>query len=1062
MNLTKLAVRRPVSAVLIILALAVFGLTSIFSFKLELQPDMEMPMLLVVTVFPGADPESVEELVTKEVESAGSVLSGVDSYTSMSSENSSVVMFSYDYAADIDDAYLDLRAALDTTAAGLPEDCKDPYIVELNMNAADTVTISATAVGDIDLLSYVEDSVVPELETLVGVAEVKVSGGTEDYISVTLNEEAMNQYGLTLNNVAQYIAAVDFSIPAGTVGQGSQDLSVSSSAETKTVSQLNDIPIVTGKGSVVTLADIARISQNSKPADSISRYDGNENVTIGVQKKQSQGTVNVANDVTKAIDKLQQQNEAVDLEVVYNASDMIVSSLTSVGQTLILGIVLSMVVLFLFFGDVRASLIVGSSMPISLFVTLIIMNAMGFSLNLVTMGSLVIAIGMMVDNSIVVLESCFRLKDEKLTYKEAALEGTRIVTGAIVASTITTVVVYFPLSVMKGLSGQIFAQLGFTIIFAMLASLVAALTLIPLFFTKFKPKEKKELPINKLLGKMAKLYERALKKVLYRKKTSILIAVLLLGLSVVLIANTDVELMPSIDEGTVAVAATFRSGTKLEVMDQSIAEIEQMVAEDQNVNSYNVSISGYKATVTAYLDKKSDLSTDEVIELWNEELAEVTGMDINISSTGSNMTGMMGSGTEVDLSGRDMDKLKEASGQVEEVMRKTPGVIKTDSDVSVASTKAEVMIDSLKAMNVGLTPVQVAMNLNYVLSGLNAATIKNAGEEFNVMLEYPKGKYDDMNSLLNVMMATPRGTQIPLKDIASISYTDAPETLTRVDGIYQVAITAATTDTAKFTAADKINAAVDELTFPDGVSRSQSMMEEMITEEFTAILQAILIAVFLVFLVMAMQFESPKFSGMVMMSIPFSMIGSFALLFFTGSTLSMVSLMGVLMLVGIVVNNGILYVDTVNRLRDEMFIEEALIRSGQIRMRPILMTTLTTILSMIPLGLGIGDGGKLMQGMAVIIIGGLVTSTILILVLLPSFYLLMYQNDKKRKKKKENRTGRQEEDSEEQYGNLEKSQLSEIGDPYHQKEIEDIDYQEELEEQDEVEELEEIENPDLD
>ncbi|MEG2231921.1 MAG: efflux RND transporter permease subunit, partial [Lachnospiraceae bacterium] len=315
MNLTKLALKRPVSAVLIILALVVFGISSIFSFKLELQPEMEMPMLLVVTVYPGADPQSVEELVTKEIEGAGAILSGVDSYTSQSSENSSVVMFSYDYGVNIDDCYMDLRTALDATTALLPEDCKDPYIMELNMNATDTVTISATAVGDVDLLSYVEDSVEPELKTLLGVADVKISGGSEDYIKITLNEESMNQYGLTMENIAQYISAIDFDIPAGSVQQGSQDMNVSSSAKTKTVSQLQKIPIATATGNVVTLADVAQITQASKPADSISRYDGDENVTIGVQKKQSQGTVNVARDVVKTIEQLQKQNEAVDLEI---------------------------------------------------------------------------------------------------------------------------------------------------------------------------------------------------------------------------------------------------------------------------------------------------------------------------------------------------------------------------------------------------------------------------------------------------------------------------------------------------------------------------------------------------------------------------------------------------------------------------------------------------------------------------------------------------------------------------------------------------------------------------
>ena len=1007
-SLTKLSLKRPVSTALVVLALIVFGINSIFGFKLELQPDMEMPMLLVITMYPGADRASVEELVTKEIEGAGATLNGVDTYTSMVSDNYTVTMFSYDYDIDIDDAYFDLRAALDSLGASLPEDAQDPYIMELAMDASDTITISATALGDVDLLSYVQDSIVPELETILSVAKVNVYGGEETYIRVQLKEEALNQYGLTMATVAQYIGAVDFSIPAGSVKQGSQNISVSSSAETKTVSQLKRIPIMTQTGSLITLGDIAEITESSKAADSISSYNGNENISIGVQKKQSEGTVNAANDIKKAVKRLQAENEAVDLKVIYDASDMIVSSLKSIGETLVLGIVLSMFVLFLFFGDLKGSLIVGSSMPVSLFATLILMNGAGFSLNIVTMGALVIAIGMMVDNSIVVLESCFRLKEQHADFKVAAMEGTRIVTASIVASTLTTVVVYVPLSVMNGLSGQMFAQLGMTIVFAMTASLISALTLVPLCFSKYKPKEKKTLPVNKILEAVKGWYDRNLRRILKHRFMAVLASILLLILSFVMVVNTNMELMPTVDEGTVAVTAEFRSGSRLDFIDESMKPIEELVQNDENVESYSMTIEGNTATVTGYLKSGRTLSTAQVMEKWNDQLADVTNMDLTIKSSGTNMTSMMSMDAEVDLTGSDLSALKEASRQVEDAIRDVPGVIKVKSDLSASTTRAEIVIDPLKAMAVGYTPVQVAMNINYVLSGMETSTIKNQGEEYSVRLEYPEGSYDDLNALMNLSLITPMNTQIVLSDIAELTYTDSPQSLTRVDGQYQVAVSAMTTAEAKFTAADTIDKIVAKLDFPEGVSLSENMMTEMMNEEFAVIYSAIAAAVFLVFLVMAMQFESPVFSLMVMLSIPFSLIGSFSLLYLCGATLSMVSLMGFLMLVGIVVNNGILYVDTANMLRKEMPIEDALVTSGQIRLRPILMTTLTTILSMIPMALGIGEGTVLMQGMALVIIGGLVASTILILILLPSFYLLIYEGKKKRKYRRKKVTAQSE------------------------------------------------------
>lgn len=1000
MNLTKIALKRPVSTLLIVLAIVVFGITSLFGFRLELQPDMEMPMLLVVTVYPGADPESVEELVTKEIEAAGAEQSGVDTYTSVSSENSSMVMFSYDYGIDIDEAYMDLKTALDTATASLPEDAQDPFIMELSMDAMDTVTISATAVGNVDLLSYVENTAVPELETLLGVADVTVTGGKENYIKVELNPEAMRTYGLSMASVSQSIAALDFTIPAGSVSQGTQDITVSSSADISGLVQIQNIPVVTAKGAVIPLSDIATVSESQREAGSISRHNGHDNITIGVSKNQSYGTVNVARDIEKVVNRLQEANGAVDLEITYNASDMILTSLSSVGQTLIIGVILSMLVLFLFFGDFKASLIVGSSMPVSLFATMILMNAMGFSFNIVTTGALVIAIGMMVDSSVVVIESCFRLKEKHAGFKEAAYEGTKMVTSSIVASTLTTIVVYFPLSTMKGLSGQMFKQLGFTIIFALIASLLVAMTLIPLCFSKFKPKDKKELRINRVLETINKGYDKLLRKLLYKKKTVLLMAVALLVLAFALLTQIHTELMPQVDESTIAITAKFRSGTQLETVEEQSLFLEEKVASDANVENYSISISDNTATITAYLSDACELTTGQVVEQYTRELAAITNMDITVAASGTNMTSMLAGSVEVDLSGRNLDDLKEAAKQVEAVMRNTPGVLKVSSDLGEASTKAEVMVDPLKSMSVGLAPAQVAMEMYYALSGMEAVTLTKNGEEYSVRLEYPQGQYEDMNSLMNMTLTTGYQTQIPLSEIAQIQYTDAPESLTRVDGIYQVAITASTTESAKYTADEAIKAAVAQMEFPTGVGQSENMMVEMMNEEFSAIFTAIWTAVFLVFLVMAMQFESPRFSGMVMLSIPFSLIGSFFLLFLTGSTLSMVSLMGVLMLVGIVVNNGILYVDTANKLREEMFMEEALIQSGQIRLRPILMTTLTTILSMVPLAIGIGDGGVLMQGMALVIIGGLIASTLLILLLLPTFYLIIYEGRGRKLKKK--------------------------------------------------------------
>ncbi len=995
MNLTKLSMRRPVSTALIVLALVVFGLSTVLTFRLELTPDMEMPMLLVYTVYPGADPESVEELVTKEVESAGAEQSGVTTYTSQSAENMSMVMFQYEYGTDLDEAYMDLQTALNTAKVSMPEDVNTPVIIEMAMDQMETMDVSVMAVGDSDVLSYVNDTMVPELESLSGVAQVDVSGGKENYIKVELNSQAMKQYGVTMNGISQTIAAMDFTVPVGSVSQGTQDIAISSAADISGVVQIQNIPITTARGQVIPLSELATVTESQMQDSGISRTNGQEDITVAIKKKKSYGTVDVTRSVERLLERLQADNDTVKIDVIYNASDAIISSLSSVGKTMALGVVLSMLVLFLFFGDLRASLIVGSSMPISLFATMIGMNMLGFTFNVVTMGALVIAIGMMVDSSIVVLESCFRLKDQTGEYYDSALKGTGYVTASIIASTITTVVVYLPLSTMKGLSGQLFSQLGMTIIMAMLTSLIVAMTIIPLLFGKFKPQEKKELPINKLLRKVNSGYEKLLHRLLNKKKTVMVIAVLLLVGAFELVSHTNSELIPAMDEGAFVINVTFRSGTKTETVEEKTLFLEEMVAADKNVDEYSYSVSSSSAYVRAYLKDDADISTNQAVEKYTEALKDVTGMDISVQSSGASMTSMMGGGIEIDLQGRDLDDLREAAKDVETMLQKIPGVMKVSSDLADASTQVEVVVDPLKSMAVGLPPVQVAGEMRNTLSGVEAATLTRNGEEFSIRLEYPEGEYEDMNDLLNLTLTTPRGTQTPLSEIAEIQYRNAPVTLIRVDGVYQVAVTASTTEAERFTAQAAADEAMEQMVLPRGVTRVSSMMDDMMMDEFQAIVRAIFTAVFLIFLVMAMQFESPRFSIMVMTSIPFALIGSFGLLFITGSTLNMVSLMGVLMLVGIVVNNGILYVDTANKLREEMPLNDALVKSGQMRLRPILMTTLTTILSMVPMSLGIGDGSVMMQGMALIIIGGLVASTILILILLPTFYLIIDKQSRK-------------------------------------------------------------------
>ena len=990
MDLTKLALKRPVSMFLILLALFVFGFTSITGFELERTPEMSMPVYLIMTTYIGADPESVDDLVTDPIEDISSKLEGVNIDMSISREGMSIVVFTFDYDVDMNSTYMDIQKALN--AIQLPDDAGDPTIMEMQMDQAAIMTVQAGSDSNIDVVSYVEDTVKPKLEGLTGVSSVDVMGGAENYIRVRLNEEAMKEYGLTIDTVTQYVTAADFTVPAGSVEQGSQDISLSASADVDAITDLESIPVRTTKGSIVTLRDIADISYAVKDAESMSRHNGEANLSIDIAKKQSASTVTVSNQVLAALDELMLIEPDVKLEVTSNTADKIIESLKSVGETLVIGVLLSMLTLFIFFGDIRASLIVGSSMPISLFAALIAMRLAGFTLNLVTMGALVVAIGMMVDSSIVVLESCFRSRTKGLDYEQAAYMGTTEVAMSIIASTITTVVVYVPMALISGMSGQMFRPLGFTIVFAMLASLIAALTLIPLFFSRFKPEEKRDAPATRFMHFISEKYARAVRKVIPRKRLVVLVAIGLFVLAGALLMGIDKELMSASDEGQFAVTIESRAGTTLEQANKNAIPYEKILSEDEDIESYDTRVEGSTATVTAYISDDSKKSTTEKIDEYTEKWAHETGVNVTVA-LGGEMAEFVQSGASLTLECTDYDELKSAVYAAQDEIEKIDGVISVTSNLSDSSTQAKVDIDPKLCLNAGLTPAAVAGVVRNVITGIKPLTVTDAGDEYDVYLEFPKGRYDNLNSLMNVELTSATGATVPLKEVAEIKYTDSQQEIRRSNGIYSIEITATTTDENKNQVQRAVNELPNTMDLGRNVTTGRNQIQRMMADEFSALGGAIATAIFLVFLVMAMQFESPRFSLMVMMSIPFSLIGCFGLLFVTRSTLSMTSLMGFLMLVGIVVNNGILFVDTANRLKVDYPIEEALARSGEIRLRPILMTTLTTILSMIPMALGWGSGTEMLNGMANIIIGGLTASTLLILFLLPTFYLIFMKKE---------------------------------------------------------------------
>ena len=756
-------------------------------------------------------------------------------------------------------------------------------------------------------------------------------------------------------------------------------------------------------GETILLSDIANVYEALEDANSIGRYNGEDVISLGIKKQQSSTAIEVSNQVTKKVQEIEQQYPGLKITVVDDASDTLKRSLSSVIQTLLLAIILSMIILFLFYGDLRASVIVGTSIPISVVLAIICMAAMGFSMNIISLTSLVLGVGMMVDNSINVLDGCFRAK-EKLDFYDAALEGTRTMIGSITGGTLTTCVVFIPLLMLNGMSGQLFTQLGYTIIFCMTASLFSAVIIVPLCYMFWHPVEKDHAPAGRIIKGIQTWYRKHMPQVIKRYALVFGTTAVLVVLALLMASRLNLELMSSIDEGIVTMTIKTKPGYSVSAIRDTVLDLENMVEADEDVDHYlmtygnsGVSMtSGSDVTLNAYLKDKRKLSTDEVIEKWRYATQNYVNATITLEQGSSSMSSSMSSGDsiEVDLQSTDYDTLKKSADDLVTELRKREDVMQVHSSVENAAPVIKVKVDPVKAEAEGLTPASIGSVVYSNLSGVKAATISVNGEDQDVKVEFAPDRYDSIAKLQGMMITTAAGNTLPLEDLAEIYYQDSPQEISRKEKQYQVSITMQAQADYKKTAEKDVKSFVQNWEFPYGVEMATNSQDESMGEELSALGMALVTAIFLIFIVMAIQFESPKFSLMVMATIPFSLIGSFGFLFLADCPISMTSMLGFLMLVGTVVNNGILYVDTVNQLRVEMPLDEALVEAGAIRVRPICMTTLTTIIAMIPNCLAFGKAGKMMQGLALVNVGGLVAATILTLVLLPSFYRVVYNMGK--------------------------------------------------------------------
>ena len=993
MGITRFVLKRPVTVLMALLCLIVFGISSVFNATLEQMPDMDQPMMIIMANYSGASPEDMDELVTQLIEDQVSTLEGVKSMSSTTSEGRSMIMLEYDYDTDMDEAYSDLTKSLNSIR-DLPDDV-EPTVMEMNNNAQASMMLTIANPSQENLYDYVDQKIVPELEKLSTVAEVSTMGGSSEYIKIELMSDMMDQYNVSISDIKSAMSAANLSYPSGSAESGNLDLSVSTLTQHNTLDELLEMPITVSGNKIIYLEDIAVVSYAEEQKGGVSRYNGEETISISLTKQQSSTAMDLSKQVQKIIKSLQNDDDDLTITVARDEADSIQDSLKDVAETMVMAVVISMIIIFLFFGDFKASLIVGSSIPTSILMSLIVMTRAGFTLNIITMSGLVLGVGMMVDNSIVVLESCFRAMDKQqdkgaLGYAKAALEGTNIVVASIFGSTVTTCVVFIPLVFLNGMSGQMFGAMGYTIVFCMCASLLSAIAIVPLCYMMYKPKERSSAPATRPLTFLQDAYRKIMPVLLKHKAIVMLASVGIIVATVFLANGMQTELMTADDTGTVSVSIETRPGLITEQADAILAEAESIVAAHEDVESYMLRYNNDEGTITAYLKNDRKMSTDEVVSQWENEMADLENCTITVeASTSMSMMGRS-RGYEAILKGTQYDELQEVSNEIVNELIARDDVKNVHSSIENTAPVVAVKVDPVSASAEGLTAAQIGTMIKQMLDGEEVTTLKVDGQEISVKAEYPEDQYKTVPQLERIILKKPSGGYVALSDVAEIYYKDSPSSIEKEDKSYQITISADYVDSSSSAAVKtKIDNEVISPNLTGTIVRGTNSRDRMMQEEFSGLYNAIAVAVFLIFVVMAAQFESPKFSFMVMTTIPFSLVGSFGLLKLTGVSMSMTSILGFLILVGTVVNNGILYVDTVNQYRMEMPLRKALIEAGATRMRPIMMTSLTTILSMLPMAMAFGSSGSTTQGLAVVNIGGLSVGVLVALFILPVYYALM-------------------------------------------------------------------------
>ena len=1020
MNLSTLAAQRPVMTVMAALIVIILGLVSLSRLAIDLMPDITYPTLSINTEYRNASPEEMEELVTRPVEEAVSAVPGVEEVTSMSSEGQSSVRVTFTWGTDLDSAANDIRDRLDRVLSRLPDDADRPVLRKFDTASFPILILGVSSNLDpIQVRSILDHQIKYRIERVPGVASLDIQGGLEREIHVNLDPDKIKALDIGVEQIIQRIRAENITLPAGSIQQGLLDITIRTPGVFTRLDELGDTVVAVRDGASIKLREIATVVDRWEKVNRIIRVNGKPGVRLAVNKQSGKNTVEVADGVLSEIERINRDIPQLRIISIIDTSDYIKRSIANVGRSILYGGVLAVFVLLMFLRNIASTAIIVTTIPISIVATFALMYWGGFTLNIMTLGGLALGIGMLVDNAIVVLENIFRLREQGHSNMSAAIQGSQEVRAAVTASTITTLAVFLPLVFVEGMSGLIFRQLAYVVGFALACSLTVALTLVPMLAARGGGAAKAPLAnapmarsaalsgrIEGFYGRLEERYRQLLRWTLAHRLRTLGGAVGLLVACLALIPLVGVELMPSTDEGEVRVNAEMAVGTRLEVVDRAFEEIEAIVyasvPEIQNTVAF-IGGTPWRAwggntgelRVALVPANQRSRSSEQIAQDLRRQMAELPGLQIRTRAGQGLFIFRMGAQgddrIQVDVRGHDLETADALARQVEAVIAAVAGV--TDTRVSRESGTPEelIVVDRAKAADMKLTVSQVANMLQTVLSGTSAGAFREAGNEYTILVQLADAEQRSLREILDLPVTNSDGEPVILRNVVSTEPRRGPMFIERKDQERVVYVTAEYSGRDMGAILADIRSGLETIPVPQDFTIPISGDYEEQQKSFRELLLSFVLALLLVYMVMASLYESLRDPLTVMFSVPFAAIGVILMLFLTGTTFNVQSYIGCIMLGGIVVNNAILLVDHINllRRRDGLPIAEAVEEAGRRRLRPIMMTAMTTMLAMTPLALGLGEGSEAQAPMARAIVGGLFSSTFITLIVVPTVYALI-------------------------------------------------------------------------